>query len=295
MAAQGLNEETEITLRFLPGVEREEAFVRAAREIGAALGLEVADELEKAVEAHPSHYAPRDKGGRFAKPHPSRSQPRDERGRFRQRLTREECSEASADAGRFVAELTERLERYEGWRERGSLSLDEWRERCAADIEGYYARIYQAGKDSVGNPGPLTAQDKSILSRLTRDELDYLDAFKADIAAGRGTMAYAERIRYYGQAAREVAYVAWVAGDQRKKREIRWLRGPTSDSCADCVRFANMGWLTAPRFYREVIAQGFAPQSGQLACLGYRCRCALEERIDGQVYRAPAFPGVGGE
>lgn len=284
-----VEEVREVVLRFMPGQEPEEALAEAVGALGAALGVPVAL-LDKAVPTHHSQFMQRTPGGKFARAHHARVTPRDARGRFRQRLDRGECREAANLAAGYVRELGERLQDHLTLRRAGAIDPPTWARYCERDIQHFYELAYRCGKQSVGDPAVrLTSQDRAVIGRLVRDEADYLRAFGADMDAGRGKMGYAERMALYGDAAREAFWLGWALGDQRRGRESRWMRGPTRESCADCLRFEAMGWVPVARFIAEVIARGYAPQSGQLACQGHNCLCRLEERLAG-VAQAPLDP-----
>lgn len=279
-----------LTLQFQAGVEPMDAFEQAVEVLGEHLGLDVSHEdLEKAVPAEAHHYQHRAPTGRFAVAHPGRVNPRDARGRFRQRLLQEECQAAYAQAQRYVGELTERMQFATDLLRRERVTRGEWEAMCERDIRTYYDLMYRAGKQSVGDPGIiLTRQDRSVLDRIIRDELDFLKAFGQDVASGAGSMDYGMRAELYGRQSREVFWVAWSLGDQRKGRAIRWIYGDTIRHCGDCERFSKMGWMSASRFIKEILSKGKSPQSGALECVGINCRCYLRERVSG-VEREPRY------
>jgi hypothetical protein len=252
-----------------------------------------ADDAEKAVRPHRSHYQPRRATGRFTQAGPVYHRPRDLGGRFRQRLLPEERAEAAAHTNQIIAtELSPRLQRHLSLYELGRISSSEWHKACAQDIAYFYEQAYRAGRQSVGDPAVrLTPQDKAIVGRLVRDEMDYLKGFGDDMDAGRGRMAYHARMNLYAEATWEAFWNGWVTGDQRPRRQIRWRFGQTMEHCIDCSRFVALGWLPASDFYDRVLAKGYAPRSGMLACQGHRCLCVLVEKINGIMSPALSYAG----
>lgn len=257
-----------------PGAVLHVALRALARELG------VDEELVKAVAPHPSHYQQRTARGRFARPHAAHVTPR-EKGRFRQRLSREECGDAVGQARSQLSVLESRLRDHIGDYTAERIPREEWQRRCIRDIQDAYERLYRLGKQAVGDPGvALAPQDRAIVNRLAKDELTYLEQFGKDVDAGVGILPYEERMALYALAGREAFWLGWVMGDQRRARDLRWVLGPT-EHCKDCQRFAEMGWLPVARFVKEIVSQGFSPQSGALECQGHRCKCAIRERLDG--------------
>jgi len=65
--------------------------------------------------------------------------------------------------------------------------------------------------------------------------------------------------------------VKLIEGELQEPRYV-WRLGATEKSCVDCL-FWNGKTLTASDWRRT----GIAPNSPDLACNGYRCRCVLLE------------------
>jgi len=278
----------ELLIRVDEDLPPGEALEGAVVGVADALGVPVS--LSKAVAAHPAQFQQRTGGGRFARRHPAHVTPRSPTGQFRQRLSREECREAAAEARAYrVAMFESRLRDHIGDFTGKRLSREEWERRCERDIRDAYDRLYRLGKQAVGDPGvALNPQDRAILNRLVRDELDYLRAFGADVEAGAGVIPYPERMAMYAAAGREAGWNGWVMGDQRKERAIRWVTS-ARESCRDCLRFERMGWMPVVAFIRDVLSRGYAPKSGQLECKGIRCGCSLQERVGGAVQAPMEF------
>lgn len=254
--------------------------------------LSLGDALSKAIpDLHHSQTQQRSKVGRFARQHHSQNQPRNARGRFRGRLTLDEREAAATQVSEYINDqLSPRLQEHLSDFERGRLTAVEWYDRCERDIRLFYDLSYRAGQRTVGHPASaLTPQDKAVLNRVIKDELHYLKGFQTHLETGQGKLPYHVRAELYAQAAREAAWMGWVMGDQRKSRAIRWMRGPTNESCSDCVRFEAMGWQPATSFVKHVLGEGYLPQSGKLECQGHHCRCYLEERVDGVVQKPVLF------
>jgi hypothetical protein len=252
-------------------------------ELAAVLKRLHVEPLQKAVAPHVSHYQARRLTGQFA-PTPTRAVLRDAGGKVLRRLTREESRAAVDQARDLIREgLTPRLQRHLGDLTAERIGAEECGKRAGEEIAHFYELIYRAGRQAVGDPAVLMSpEDKARVGRLVRDELDYLKGFMGDVAAGEGRMDYGARMDLYGRAAAELFWLGWTVGDFRKAREIRWVTGAT-EHCTDCRRLEEAGWMPALTFFREVAARGFLPQSGHLECVGIRCACALQERLDGKV------------
>jgi hypothetical protein len=204
------------------------------------------------------------------------------------RLDEAEQDAAAAQGQEWVAQLTSRLSRHLGDYEAGHLTSAGLAARGGEDIHLFYGLAYREGKRAAGDPAVLlTATDRAILSRLVRDETDFLRQFGDDMDAGRGRLAYHTRMAMYGAALREVFWVGWVTGDLRLGRDVRWTLGPT-EHCDDCLRFSQRGWLPVATFYRDILGKGYTPQSGMLDCKGFHCQCVLQERWQG-IVRTPRF------
>jgi hypothetical protein len=146
--------------------------------------------------------------------------------------------------------------------------------RMKAAIRDAYAQAFTLGKRSVGNLTAATSQELRIIEALRHDEFKYLRNFLNDMRTGGGRMAYAQRMDMYGAALREARWLGWVLGDLREGRLITWRMGPT-EHCRDCLRFSDHGPYQVADFLRDVIGQGFVPQSGRLECIGFHCQCSL--------------------
>ena len=149
--------------------------------------------------------------------------------------------------------------------------------RLKATIRNAYRDAFLLGKRTAGNLTGITPDEAKALLKVRKDEYIYVRRFLADMRTGAGVMDYGRRMDYYAAAAREAYWLGWVMASRTSRRMISWMRGPTSDSCEDCVRFEQHGPYTADEFYREVASLGYLPQSGRLQCLGKHCQCRLEE------------------
>lgn len=260
-------------------------------------------DLAKAIPAHPSHFQPRIATGKFTRRHPGNLNPRDASGRFRQRLTQSEREQAARDADEGIRDFGERLQEHLDDYLRQALDGPKFLARCRRDIARSYQEAYRNGKRAVGDPAILLSpQDRAALNRLVGDEYDYLVAFEQALAQGTTTPQWppVRRMATYGRAAYEAFWMGWILGDQRAARELQWVYGPTQEHCGlaaggkspGCSDFEARGWLSVAGFVREILAQGYAPQSGALECKGIQCQCGLEERLDGKRQPAPVLPGL---
>lgn len=301
---------TGLTLHLdpVPATLRQDAFSRAVGAVAAFYGLSVdldlpetagvdlagVAEVTKAVAAaHQSHFQHRAPGGQFSVRQPHHNLPRDvSTGRYRQRLDAAEREAAVDEARDLIAQFGQRLQVHLGDFTKGRIDADDWYERCRLDVEHWYKLVYREGKRAVGDPAvKLTPQDNAAVNGAVRDELTYLLGFREDLRNKTGTMPWPERMAMYGAAARESFWRGFLLGDQRLVRDIRWTLGPT-EHCVDCLRFSAMGWTPIAEFITEVLNDGYAPQSGKLACLGYHCQCSLEERVGGSIQPVPDLKGI---
>lgn len=148
--------------------------------------------------------------------------------------------------------------------------------RLKATIRKSYNEAFLLGKRSVGNLTSITNDEAKALLKVRRDEFKFLRGFLSDLRAGGGTMEYGQRMEAYGNAVKEAYWLGFFRGNMDATRRISWVRGQTSDSCRDCIRFEAHGPYTVEAFLMEVVENGYLPQSGKLDCVGIHCQCRLE-------------------
>lgn len=301
----GSEQTPSLTFNFLPGLEPVEALERSLDYLFDELlpaanplsGYDLSDPalaesgLSKRVpDVHHSQTQVRSRGGQFARRHHAFTQAKDAGGRFRQRLTLAE-REAAADQAAVLLndQLAPRLQTHLADFTAQRLPGQEWYERCEKDLRLFYELIYREGKRSVGDPAiRLTPQDKAVINRVLKDELHYLKGFQTHLETGGGRMPYKQRMGLYAKAAREAFWMGWTLGDQRRTRMIRWMFGATENHCGihdggealGCSDFEAMQWQSVDTFVKEVLSEGYMPQSGKLECQGHHCKCYLQEQVD---------------
>ena len=285
-----------LELEALAGANTAEAFYSGVLAWADTLGLVPPGTLEslgKRVEAHPAHYAPRTREGRFRTRTAATTQIRAGTGRFVLPLPPADRALAVHRAGLLVDnQLDPRIQDHLFDYEAGRMSSGEWERRTIRDIKHFYEELYRCGMQAAGNPAArLRPHDKALLNRLVKDEGDFLRGFREHLDQGKGKMPYHDRARLYAQAAWEAFWNGWTLGDQRSGREIRWRYGPTEEHCRDCARFVAMGWTPVAVFVSQVLTKGFAPRSGQLECQGHQCKCFLQDRLNGVEGPAFSYPG----
>lgn len=267
----------DLKVRFLwediePSQEQMEAIA------SALLAQTDAEALEKAVAPHDSHIAQRDKSGRFVEFKWRRESPRGTAGKFVRRLTREEQAEATRLSEGVRARFAVQMRNHLGDLQKGRLTAEESSERGREAIASHYEQIFRNGMQAAGNPAIiLTPRDKAALSRIVRDEGDFWQNFMSDVANGKGTIPYPDRLEMYVGASHEPYWLGWLLGDFRPKRLIRWLYGKTESHCKDCSAMVKRGVMTVVEFYNIALKNGLLPHSGYLSCRGIRCDCRLED------------------
>jgi hypothetical protein len=144
-------------------------------------------------------------------------------------------------------------------------------------IRDAYQEAFTLGKRHAGNLLAVTDADQKAIQKVRRDEYRYLRGFLDDMRAQTGVMDYTLRGDYYRAAARELFSLGFVLGNQNNGRKIIWNLGK-AEHCVDCRRFAAHGPYPVQDFIKNVLGQGYLPQSGRLKCRGYYCKCSLEEQ-----------------
>jgi hypothetical protein len=143
-------------------------------------------------------------------------------------------------------------------------------------IREAYERSFELGKRAAGNLFAITKEEQKAIKKTRYDEYDYLHKFLTDMRNGTGKMDYSQRMDYYAKAVRELYWLGWASANRSAGRSIQWILGDTVH-CATCEGAAGKGKMTADTFWKDYASKGILPQSGKLDCLGYHCKCALEE------------------
>lgn len=146
-----------------------------------------------------------------------------------------------------------------------------------ACVREAYDDAFILGKRAAGNLSATTAEDARAIRAIRIDEFTYLRGFLRDMRDGSGTLDYTARATYYVQATRELFWLGFALGLRGTKAKIRWVVSRQKQHCRDCLRFWRHGPWEIDDFIREVVAKGFLPCSGRLACIGVHCGCRLEQ------------------
>lgn len=291
----------QMVLRFDHDMDPVERVIGAASVVARELHVHLdPDMLAKAVGPSRAVFQHRTSAGRLRRldpgGHPSQFRPRDARGRFMRRLDDDEQEAASEQAKRLVnEELQPRLQDWLRLYEVGHITSVDWHKFCMRDLRLFYELVYREGKRAAGDPAvKLDPTDRAVLNHLlegAQGEAAFLKKFADDMDAGKGRMAYHERLALYAQAAWEAYWNGWVYGDLRPGRGIRWRFGPTEEHCEDCAGFEKRGYMPVHEFLKQVVKKGKLPRSGRLACVGIKCRCWLQEKYADQESKQVDYGG----
>lgn len=173
----------------------------------------------------------------------------------------------------FGEKLQESLADYQA----GHLTRGQVEYRMKRAIREHYRDVFELGKRSAGNLYLIEPHEETWLRKLRYDEFKYLRRFLDDIDNEAGVMAYDRRMDMYSKAIREVYYIGWLMGNRDRRRFIVWHVGD-AEHCKDCRAYDGRRWAVEA-FIKHVRHTGHVPNSGSLACLGYRCKCWLEEQF----------------
>ena len=123
-------------------------------------------------------------------------------------------------------------------------------------------------------PEEMTFEERMLIQSMYNEQMAYVDGFAMFIiehSKERGGKRGALQPRIDTWANR---YNEWVNRAKERAcadKKLKWVLGPTKVHCSDCLNLDG-------RVYRGSIWQkyGIRPQSPELECGGFNCKCTLE-------------------
>jgi len=153
----------------------------------------------------------------------------------------------------------------------GRLTTAQWQERMRREIKDLHRTQYIAGRGGVEN---MTPRDWGRLGAdLKNVQYKALDNFALDIADGKLSPAQIKarsRIYMNGSKKQYRRGKAMSAGFFDDEPFFVWQRGSTKEPCSDCLELDGQ-----VKTLSEWEDAGIEPQSPDLECGGWNCRCQL--------------------
>jgi hypothetical protein len=151
-------------------------------------------------------------------------------------------------------------------------------------IRKYLTEAWTEGAASVGiAKDEITNEEGAALQSFISSEIGFIAGFRDAIKAGSkanggGLAPLQSRAALWANRYQEVFNRALMMAKGNTKLE--WVLGPTEEHCSDCGRLAGKvkrvgTWWSYP----------LSPQSHDLACKGFNCKCRLKPT------RKPITPG----
>lgn len=167
---------------------------------------------------------------------------------------------------RVVAAYEARVEDLTARMVAGEISPLDWRRKMAREIRAVQSIAYMAAR---GGRDSMTAADRRAMGRRIADQIDYLNAFVAEVIRSEAPSdAWVPRASMYASAARGAYEAArresLGPGDADEERRVRHSR----DSCPECVEYAARGWVPV----------GTLPTPGNSCTCISNCKCTIEYR-----------------
>ena len=131
----------------------------------------------------------------------------------------------------------------------------------------FYAGFVKAGI----YPSEITPEEHNKINDYIYTQIDflpgYLNAIQSHASSKAGLIS---RLELWINRYREAINLGflWAEGDPK----VIWVLGPTSDHCSSCSRAAGK-----VKRKSQFEAIGLIPQSTNLECGGFRCKCSLEK------------------
>lgn len=141
-------------------------------------------------------------------------------------------------------------------------------------IDNQFTRAWNAGAREMGvNPNQFQDRDIAELARLMEAERNYVYQLADDILRARANGGSLDQFKpradmwanRYGEIQSRAR--VWFGG----KQMLEWVFGQTVEHCEDCARLRG---TVAPA--DEWAVYRLRPQSRDLECHGYNCRCSLQ-------------------
>jgi len=135
-------------------------------------------------------------------------------------------------------------------------------------------KAFYEGASEVGvQPSELSPTERMEIERAIMSEMGYIDGLLTAVEAGSkengGKLGpLMNRAAMWANRYRDVANRAkTIVGEDKK---LKWVRGPTSDSCQDCIHMDGKVKRAS-----QWEAAGIRPQSLDLECKGFNCLCTF--------------------
>lgn len=179
-------------------------------------------------------------------------------------------------AGEFKTEGTYRRQLWRVIRDLYNQEIDEYVfvDDMADYIDNQFTRAWNQGaRDMNVLPNQMKDEDIAELARLIEQERYYMlrladDILHARIKPDGSIEPFRRRADLWANRYNEIVGLAhvWFGG----KMALEWIYGDTVDHCDDCSKLAGVV-ATADDWK----ASGWKPQSRDLECGGWNCRCSL--------------------
>lgn len=146
----------------------------------------------------------------------------------------------------------------------GDLSLSQWRDQMAGEIQDSFIALYLLGR---GGQGQMTAGDWTLLAALIDQQRQYLDRFRSQVESGESSgLQMSERGALYAGSSRQAyeAALSAVAKGLGMDEESWYTRPVKTEHCNTCKVYEDMGWQPVGTFPM--------PGAGGTECLS-NCNC----------------------
>jgi len=152
-------------------------------------------------------------------------------------------------------------------------------------IEEQFRRAWNEGARNVGvDPASMTAADREKLQARIDQEfnhvLDFAEAIQTAAEKEQPLESLYSRADMWAARYNEIVNAAMT--NFGKQTRLRWEVGPT-EHCEDCL--ALNGYIATAEEWDRARGRGYYPQSPQLECHGFNCRCTLNPTT------SPVTPG----
>lgn len=158
----------------------------------------------------------------------------------------------------------------------GVLDKAQFKDAMQATIDRNLRRAWNEGAGECGiKVADLTEEEQGKLDKAILEQFRYIGGFADDIAGvnkktGGKVAPLFERAELWVNQYDSVRSLAQTTVCQDEKLE--WELGPTEEHCPDCSWYAG-------KVYRASVWNKYdiRPQSHDLACHGYNCKCRLRK------------------
>ena len=174
----------------------------------------------------------------------------------------------------------------------GKLSRRRWAGLARSLVRRWGARAYRDGLADGGlDPDdPLTADDTATINRLSAEQSEYVTALGDKLFSDQGvTDGQAEHKpeMWFNKSLMPFYNAGRLSADQNGM--YGWAMGDTEEHCASCLTADGQ-----KHRLKEWFESGVVPQSDQLECHGFECKCQLyrtKGRASGSLAAVPLLEG----